>query len=65
MAVSSHSVTTRIPARRVASPTAHGGLSAVLRNLSTAIGNSFANTRQAVERMNKLIDDARLDHPDQ
>jgi hypothetical protein len=65
MAVSSNSVTTTIPPRRFASPIARGGLSAVLRNLLTAIGNGFAGTRQAVERMNRLIDDARLDYPDQ
>jgi hypothetical protein len=65
MAASSNSVTTTIPPRRFAAPIARGGLSAFTRNLLIAIGNGFANTRQAVERMNRLIDDARLDHPDE
>jgi hypothetical protein len=65
MAASPNSVTTTIPPRRFASPTARGGLSALLQNLLTATGNGFAGARQAVERMNRLIDDAHLDHPDE
>jgi hypothetical protein len=65
MAASPNSVTTTIPPRRFASPIAHGGLSDVLRHLLTAIGNGFAGTRQAVERMNRLIDEAHLDHHDE
>jgi hypothetical protein len=65
MAVSSNSVTTTIPPRRFAAPIARSGLSALLGNLLTAIGNGFAGARQAVERMNRLIDDAHLDHLDE
>jgi hypothetical protein len=65
MAASPRSVTTTIPRERFARPVAHRGLSSTLRNLLTAIENGFAGTRQAVERMNRLIDEAHLDHPDQ
>lgn len=65
MAASPHSVTTTLPRERFARPTAHHGLSTALRNLLTAIENGFAGKRQAVERMNRLIDEAHLDYPDQ
>ena len=65
MAALPHSATTTISAERFARPIVRGGLSAHLRNLLTAIGNGFVGARHAVERMNRLIDEAHLDYPDQ
>jgi hypothetical protein len=65
MATSPNTVTTTIPSRCVGHPSTQGTLSASVRNLLTAIGNGFVGARQAVERMNRLIDDAHLDYPDE
>jgi len=65
MAASPRSATTTISAGRFARPIVHGGLSARLRSLLTALGNGFVGARQAVERMNRLIDNAHLDYSDQ
>jgi hypothetical protein len=65
MAALPHSATTTIAPERFARPIARGRPSARLRDLLTAIGNSFVGARQAVERMNRLIDEAHLDYPDQ
>jgi hypothetical protein len=35
-----------------------------LRRLALRLREGFAGARQAVDRMNRLIDEARLDHPD-
>jgi hypothetical protein len=65
MAASPHSATTTIAPERFARSIARVRPSARLRTLLNAIGNGFVGARQAVERMNRLIDNAHLDYPDQ
>lgn len=65
MALSPHSVTPTLTPVRFARPMARGGLFCLMGNLVGRINRGFADFRQAIERMNKLIDDAHLDYPDQ
>jgi len=36
-----------------------------LRALAAALRASFVDARQAIDRMSRLIEEARLDHPDE
>lgn len=60
MAASPDTATTAIAPFRSTPPIVR----AWLRNLLTAARDSFISARQAVDRMNRLIDEAHLDHPD-
>src|SRR5579864_1959595 len=51
--------------RCVGHPSVRGTLSTSVRNLLTAIGSGSVGARQAVERVNRLIDDAHLDYTDE
>ena len=65
MTASPRSVTPTMTPGAFARPMPRGGFFCVAQNLVSRIGSGVAGMRQAIARMNKLIDDAHLDYPDQ
>ena len=65
MTASPHSVTPTLTPGAFARPMARSSVFSFAQSLMSRIGSSVASMRQTIARMNKLIDDAQLDYPDQ
>ena len=61
----SPSSVTNVTATQPARYPASDGFWRRVRGLVNSLSSGAGGMRQAIERMNKLIDDARLDYPDQ
>ena len=64
-AASPRSVTPTMTQGGFARPMARAGVFSFAQSFVSRISSGVAGLRQAVARMNKLIDDAQLDYPDQ
>jgi len=65
MAASQDSVTTALRPPRFAWSLAGARTSRLILKLGRVIRDSVVGARQAIDRMKKLIDNARIDYPDQ